>query len=267
MRLWEIVESSPPARGAKVICRPLSVPTSLSYGTSPLPVFTGWAATSANRPALRLQSSRFENPPALGIECRELFVRQRDIDRRDVFLEMFDLRGAGNRQHHRATLQHPGESDLARRGIVPSGDRIEQRARLCQIAGGERIPGNEADIVLGAIVEHVLAGAIDKIVAVLDSGDLKVFRGRLNVGDGDFAQTRMADETSIEQRLDRIELLLGRNLRVDAVELPEVDLLEAEIAQALMRLLDQIFGPATGSQISGPWRVRPPLVAMMDPAP
>ena len=54
--------------------------------------------------------------------ARELVVGELDIHRRDVLLEMLDLRGAGDRQHHRAPLQHPGESDLARRGAMRLGD-------------------------------------------------------------------------------------------------------------------------------------------------
>ena len=47
------------------------------------------------------------------------------------------------------------------------GDAVEHRARLGEIAGGERKPRDEADAVRLAIIEHVLAAAIDEIVAVL----------------------------------------------------------------------------------------------------
>src|SRR5262249_57790303 len=41
-----------------------------------------------------------------------------DVDCRDVLLEVLDLRGAGNRQHHWTAPQHPGKRDLTRRRAV-----------------------------------------------------------------------------------------------------------------------------------------------------
>ena len=52
----------------------------------------------------------------------------------------------------------------------------------------------------------------------------------------------MADESVIEQRPDGAELLVARHLGIDAVELPETDLLHAEKALTHQCLLAQIFG-------------------------
>ena len=84
-------------------------------------------------------------------------VGQNDVDRRDILFEVGDFAGAGNRQHHRATLEHPGKRHLARRGAVLLGNAVKHRAGARKIAGGERIPGNEADAMRRAMVEHLLA--------------------------------------------------------------------------------------------------------------
>ena len=51
------------------------------------------------------------------IQFGELRVAQRDLGRRGVFVEMRDLRRAGDRQHDGAALQQPGERDLP--GVAP----------------------------------------------------------------------------------------------------------------------------------------------------
>jgi hypothetical protein len=47
---------------------------------------------------------------------------------------MRDLRSPRNGKHNRAALENPGESNLARCGVVGLGDRIEDRARLGEAA-------------------------------------------------------------------------------------------------------------------------------------
>ncbi len=52
----------------------------------------------------------------------------------------------------------------------------------------------------------------------------------------------MPNEPLLEQGLNRAELLAARNLRVNAMKLPQPDLLESELLQALVNLSDQVFG-------------------------
>ena len=73
----------------------------------------------------------------------------------------------------------------------------------------------------------------------------------------------MADLARVLHLLHRAELVLERHLRVDAVQLPEVDLLDAQAAQAHLDALAQVLRAAQLlGHSSGPVRVRPPLVAM-----
>src|SRR5215475_12561927 len=109
------------------------------------------------------------SPLTLAVERGEVVIRKRHVHGRDVLFQMRDLRSTRDGQHYRAALQHPGERHLAWRNTLRLGETVEQRARLGEIAGGQREPGNEADAVLLAIIQHVLAAAVDEVVAVLDA--------------------------------------------------------------------------------------------------
>src|SRR5436309_12185604 len=65
-----------------------------------------WSPPTDKRP-----SRRGELLLALSVERIELF-RQLDVHRRDILLEMGDLRGARNGKHDRRALEHPRERDL-----------------------------------------------------------------------------------------------------------------------------------------------------------
>src|SRR5690606_13971020 len=108
----------------------------------------------------------------------------------------------------------------------------------------ERRPGNEADAVGFAVIEHRIAAARAGIVAVLHRGDGEVPLRRLDLFDADFAEASVADQAIGDEALDGVELLVGRDAGIDAVQLPQVDALELEAAHAEMDLLLQIFGPA-----------------------
>jgi len=148
-------------------------------------------------------------------------------------------------------LQQPGERDLPRRRLVPLCDRGEHRLGFGEPAGAEREPRDEADAVALAVREHVLAVAVDDIVAVLHGGDGEHLGRRLDVGDRHLAQAGEADDLVIDELADGGELLVARHLRVDAVELPQVDAFDAEIGAALLRLGDQVVGSAARHPVAG----------------
>lgn len=87
------------------------------------------------------------------------------------------------------------------------------------------------------VVEHFLAGTIDKVVAVLGGRDLKEPRCCLDILNGHLAQSRVTNQFLIDEGPDCIELFVRRDSRINAVQLPQVDLFDAQIAQALMHLL------------------------------
>src|SRR6266403_735813 len=165
---------------------------------------------------------------------------------------MRELRCAGDWQYDRAAREYPGKGNLARGRAVAPGDRVQHRARPGEVAGRQRKPGYEPDPVPLAVDQHVLAVANDQVVAVLNRGHLEEFGGGFDLGHRDFAQPGVTDHTIAKQRLDGIKLLITRHLRIDAVQLPQPDLLDAELATALLGLLDQVFGPAQRYPLIGP---------------
>src|SRR6185503_5247397 len=89
----------------------------------------------------------------------EILVAESEAGSGEVFLEVCQLPGARNRQHHRRFLQQPGDGDLSRR----RADFLRCRDDLGSFEGrsiAQRIPGQEGDAVLLAMPEHVLRAAI-----------------------------------------------------------------------------------------------------------
>ena len=52
------------------------------------------------------------------VECGEFFIRQDQFGGRDIFVQVSQLRGAGNRQYHWAAVQQPGQCHLAGTSLV-----------------------------------------------------------------------------------------------------------------------------------------------------
>ncbi len=159
---------------------------------------------------------------------------------------MTNLARSRDRQDDGAMSQEPGERDLSRRRSVRLRDAADGAFRSSQPAGGERVPRNEADAVLGAIGELVLARAVAHVVAVLHGRHGKEALGRLNLGHRDFAEARVPDDAVVEQLANGAELLVARHPSIDAMELPEIDPLDAELLQAALGLTNQVRRPSVG---------------------
>ena len=111
----------------------------------------------------------------------------------------------------------------AGRYFVGRGDFVQHAARPGQIARRQRKPGNKADVVLLAIIQHILAFPVGQIVAVLHRGDGKDFSRRFDFLDRNFAEAGMRNHAVVQQGFDRGELLVARYARIDAVQLPKSD--------------------------------------------
>ena len=99
------------------------------------------------------------------------------------------------------------------------------------------LDGNEGDIdaVANAFAYAMLALGLNIVVG---------FAGLLDLCDGDFAQTDMADFASLLQALDGAERFFDGNLGVDAMKLPKVEALYFQAAEAHLDLLLEVFGAA-----------------------
>jgi hypothetical protein len=136
---------------------------------------------------------------------------------------------------------------------VRTRDAIDKTPRSSQLAGRERKPGNEADTVGGATGEHILAGAVDQVVAVLHRRHRKYLSGGLDVGHRDLAQSRMADDAVVQQLTHGAELFVARHARIDPMKLPEIDLLDTELPETALGLRNQIGGASVRRPL-----IRPP---------
>ena len=90
-----------------------------------------------------------------------------------------------------------------------------------------------------------------------------ILRAGLDLVDAHLGQADGADLALVLQRLELAELVGQRHLGVDPVQLEQLDPLQLQPAQRELGLLAQVGRAARpGSTASGPWRVRPALVAI-----
>ena len=75
-----------------------------------------------------------------------------------------------------------------------------------------------------------------------------------------------ADLALALQRGQLADLVVQRHLGVDAVQLQQVDALDAEVAQVQLHLLAQVLRPPDRHPPAGPCRVKPTLVAITRPS-
>src|SRR3954471_19783887 len=112
------------------------------------------------------------------------------------------------------------------------GDARERAAVFGELAGGEREPGDEADVLAVAVIEDVFPFAVREVVAVLDGDDVEELARAFDLLDRHFRQSRVQNFSFALELADYAELILFRNIRIDAVQLPEIDSFDAQAAQA-----------------------------------
>src|SRR5574337_1905053 len=122
-----------------------------------------------------------------------------------------------------------------------SRDRLQRRVGAREAAAGEGMPRDETDAVRLAILEQVVVSAARRAVMVLHGCHREYPGGRFDFLDVDFTQTGKADQPLVDEGFYRAELFVTRYLRVDAVQLPQRELFEAEVAQTHFHLLQQVF--------------------------
>ncbi len=111
-----------------------------------------------------------------------------------------------------------------------------------QLPVAEGKPRDEADVVHGAVGEQLLALAQPRVIEVLHADDVEGLLRCLQVIDIDLRQPDVADEPLVDHLGDHAELLIGGHLRVDAMQLPQVDAVDTEATQRHQHALAQVFG-------------------------
>src|SRR5208282_5742033 len=161
-----------------------------------------------------------------------------------VFFQVGDAGSSGDGQNHRRAPKQPGERELRGRDLQLGRSVLEGAGCAGEFSGGEREPGNEADVGALAVFEHVFGAAVGEAVAVLHGDHRNQFAGVVDLLDADLRKADVLDLALRLEILERGELIFGGNFGVDAVELVEVDAVETEASQAAVAGFAQVLGPA-----------------------
>ncbi|TMI15399.1 MAG: hypothetical protein E6H38_07475 [Betaproteobacteria bacterium] len=173
-------------------------------------------------------SGRRPEPPALrlgahrSLERAEIVVAELELLGGDVFFEVSDRRGAGDRQHDRRLGEQPGDAYLRGRGPK-----------------------------FFAGLQHVFRIAIAQAVAVLHRDDRHDFPRLLELLDGHVRDADVADLAFALHVGERAERNLERHLRIDRMELIEIDALQPQALQAAFQILLEFFGSAVRVPAAG----------------
>src|ERR1019366_6807833 len=128
--------------------------------------------------------------------------------------------------------QQPRERDLPGACAVAARELGERAIGPRRLAGREREPWDEGDRALRAGVEHRLAVAVERAVAVLDRHDLGDPQRLLELGGRDVREADVADLSGLLRLDQRAERVLEWHGGVGPVELVEVDPLDRQAAKA-----------------------------------
>jgi hypothetical protein len=203
---------------------------------------------------------------SLLVERGEIRVGQCDPGRDGVLFEMHDLRRAGKQQHHSAALQQLGQRDLARRRVQPTGDGIENRARPRKIAGRERIPRDEADAAALAISSTPSLLRLATLYKFCTVATGKTFvAAPISSTDASLSPVcRMTPSSG--NRFTAANCSARGDVRIDAMQLPQVDLRGAVLLPAFVGLRDQIVRPAARRPLVWAAARQAALVAIRSPS-
>ena len=148
---------------------------------------------------------------------------------------MVERERPGDREHERGALQQPRQRDLALRQAALQSDLRQSRRRNAP----ERKERHEHDPLARAVIEDLLMPPLRQAVVVLHGGDRQQLSGPLDLLDAHLGQADALDDSAVAVLSERLERRLQRRLRVDAVQVVEVDAVPPEPLKALLDLRAQ----------------------------
>ena len=165
-------------------------------------------------------------------------------------------------------MQQPCQRDLRRGGPPPGGDRRDRRVgrQLPRTAGegrAERKERHERELALLAQRQHVLLGAIDDAVGILDARDIDELErpaDGVGRGVGDPDQVELALLAQILQRAQLLGQPTFGVVLVEQAQVDEIDPLELQRAQVVLDAGAQVGRRVPGSQPPTSSRRAPTLV-------
>ena len=133
------------------------------------------------------------------------------------------------------------------------GHALDGTFTASEFAGRQRKPGDEGHLLFFAIFQHIFRAAIRQAVAILDAYDGNDRLRVLNLGDAHFRQADVFNFSFGLQCFERSELIVGRNFRIDSMQLIKIDALETQAPQAAFASGSQMLGLAIFHPPVGTW--------------
>src|SRR3954447_12360399 len=213
------------------------------------------------------------------VELLEVLVGQVDVRGCDVLLEVLDALGARDRHDVVTAREDPGDRDLARLHVVLLGDLLDgadefhvlvedlalearvvaaevvvrQVVRAADGPGEESAPQrrvrDEADPQLTRGVEDAVLGIAgpERVLGLKGADRMNLVRAPDGLRAG-LGQAQIADLAGVHELLHRPDGLLYLRVRVDAVLVVEVDVVDVQALERCVAGLTHVLGVAADAQ-------------------
>jgi hypothetical protein len=135
---------------------------------------------------------------------------------------------------------------------VICGDALQWAVGGRERSSRQREPGDESDVAGFARLQNGFRAAHREVVHVLHRHDRNDLLRGFQLVDVDFGEPDVADLALPLQCSQLAELVFDRELRIDAMQLEQVDAFHAEAAQAHLTLLTQVRREAHRLPLVGP---------------
>src|SRR6266446_9670690 len=173
---------------------------------------------------------------ASSIQGIKLFLAEPDRRTNHVLIKMLHPGSSRNRQHGARAFEEPGERHLTGLGVVSLGDLVEGAPGASQFSKRQGGPGDKADTLaltqiyhrLGLGNRHLFGLAHRQIIVILHCDNRDDLLGSCQLIDRDIRESDMANLPFLPHLREFTYRVLKGNLRVRAMELIDVNALEAQ---------------------------------------
>lgn len=115
----------------------------------------------------------------------------------------------------------------------------------------QRVPRNECDPLAITVVNDGLPHAIDQVVAVLHGSDREEAARAFDLLDVHLRQADVPDLAVLSREMQEAELIFFGDVRIDPVQLVQIDTFQPQPPQAAVQLFAQAFGSPVGLPLAG----------------
>ncbi len=191
-----------------------------------------------------------------GGEEGELFGGEVDVACAEVFFEVLGGGCAGDEDDVGRAVEEPSEGEGGWGGLESGGEggELGVGSERCFFREGfccERTPRKEGDTEGVAMVDERIVSGFKDVVPVLNGSDFCDGSGLFELFNRDIGQADVADESFVLKLFQCADAFLKRDVGVGSVKLVEVDLRDAEPAQAFFAPAFEGGGTSVGQDAIG----------------